>query len=45
MIDYIYGLGGRDVRVDDITLVFEKLREAADAGDAGEVYRYLALRG
>ena len=45
MINYIYGLGGRDVRVDDIALVFEKLREAVSAKSAGEVYRYLALRG
>jgi pyruvate ferredoxin oxidoreductase alpha subunit len=45
MVNYIYGLGGRDVRVDDIALVFEKLSEAVHAGSAGEVYRYLALRG
>jgi pyruvate ferredoxin oxidoreductase alpha subunit len=45
MINYIYGLGGRDVRVDDITLVFEKLSEIMNAGNAGEVYRYLALKG
>jgi pyruvate ferredoxin oxidoreductase alpha subunit len=44
MIDYIYGLGGRDVRVDDIALVFGKLSEDINAGNTDETYRYLALK-
>lgn len=43
MINYIYGLGGRDVRTDDIRFVYEQL-EAAAKGGAGETYRYLSVR-
>ncbi len=43
-INYIYGLGGRDVRVTDIESVFADLKTAADEGDAGETYRYLGIR-
>lgn len=43
MINYVYGLGGRDVRTDNIAFVYEQLAEAAKSG-AGEVYRYLCVR-
>ena len=43
-ISYIYGLGGRDVRVESIQHVFEELEEIARTKEAGETYRYLDLR-
>jgi len=45
MINYVYGLGGRDVRVESIQYVFEKLSEIIENGTTGEVYRHLDVRG
>lgn len=44
MINYIYGLGGRDVRVTDIQQVYSELDDMIKSGTAGETYRYLSLR-
>lgn len=43
-VNYVYGLGGRDVRVEDMEGVFETLRQILESGDAGETYRYLGVR-
>ena len=43
-VNYIYGLGGRDVRVDDMESVFDALKQMVAEGDAGETYRYLGIR-
>ena len=43
-ISYIYGLGGRDVRVESIQHVFADLEKIAETGDVGETYRYLDVR-
>ena len=43
-VNYIYGLGGRDVRVEDMENVFATLKEIAATGDAGEMYRYMGIR-
>lgn len=43
-VNYIYGLGGRDVRVEDMENVFATLEEIAATGDAGEMYRYMGIR-
>ena len=43
-VNYIYGLGGRDVRVEDMEGVFETLDQIVKTGDAGETYRYLGIR-
>lgn len=40
----IYGLGGWDVRVEDMEQVFEDLQTMIDQNDAGETYRYMGLR-
>ena len=40
----IYGLGGRDVRVEDMEQVFEDLQTMIDQNDADETYRYMGLR-
>lgn len=43
-INYIYGLGGRDVQVKSIRTVFEELEKIASTGETGETYRYLEVR-
>ena len=43
-VNYIYGLGGRDVRVEDMEDVYEALQQIVVDGDAGETYRYLGVR-
>lgn len=44
VINYVYGLGGRDVTVESLTSVFEDLIKIDETKDAGEKYRYLSLR-
>jgi len=44
MINYIYGLGGRDVKVDDIEVVYKELQRIAKTGKVKEVYNYLGVR-
>ena len=43
-INYIYGLGGRDVRVESIKTVFAELDKVVATGETGETYRYLEVR-
>ena len=43
-VNYIYGLGGRDVKVESILEVFAALQEIVSTGKVGETYRYLGLR-
>lgn len=43
-VNYIYGLGGRDVRVEDMEKIFADLKQIVDDNDAGETYRYLGVR-
>jgi len=45
VINYIYGLGGRDVREDEIKTVYDELLEIAKTGNVKEVYNYLGVRG
>lgn len=45
MINYVYGLGGRDVRVEDIAEVYKALDEVVKTDKAGEIYRHLSVRG
>lgn len=44
MVNYIYGLGGRDVRVENIMEVYSALDEIKNTGDIGNAYRYLSVR-
>ncbi|MCM0759665.1 MULTISPECIES: pyruvate ferredoxin oxidoreductase [Sporomusa] len=44
MINFVYGLGGRDVRVEDIKSVYEELKQIQLSGNTGEIYRYLGVR-
>jgi len=45
IINYIYGLGGRDVRVEDFTLVYDELGKIVKSGKPGEIYRHVGVRG
>lgn len=44
MINYVYGLGGRDVRIENIAYVFSELDEVVKSGNPGEIYRHLSVR-
>lgn len=43
-VNYIYGLGGRDVRVEDMEQVYAQLQKIIDNQDPGEMYRYMGIR-
>ena len=43
-IDIMYGIGGRDVTVDDMINVYDTLKDIAVTGETGDVYRYMGLR-
>ena len=44
MINYVYGLGGRDVTIGTFEEIFEALKQAAETGETGEVYRHIGVR-
>lgn len=43
-INFVYGLGGRDVRIESIKTVFESLVEMDQTGSVPAHYQYLGLR-
>ena len=43
-VNYIYGIGGRDTKSDDIEKVYIDLQEIVKSGNVGNPYRYLGLR-
>ena len=43
-INYVYGLGGRDIRVEDFEFVINELEDLVRTGDAGNLYRHLGQR-
>ena len=45
VVNYIYGIGGRDVKADDIEKVYRDLQEIESSGKVGNAYRYLGLKG
>lgn len=44
VINYIYGIGGRDVKATDIEIVFNKLFEILNTDKVDSVYNYLGVR-
>ena len=44
MVNYIYGIGGRDTTTMQIESVYNDLQEIVKTGEAGNPYRYLGLR-
>ncbi|MCL1862029.1 MAG: pyruvate ferredoxin oxidoreductase [Defluviitaleaceae bacterium] len=45
MVNYIYGLGGRDVPVENFFKVYEDLNEVIKNGKTGNIYRHVGVRG
>lgn len=43
-VNYVYGLGGRDVRVEDMKGVYAQLQEIAECGYVENPYRYMGVR-
>jgi pyruvate ferredoxin oxidoreductase alpha subunit len=44
MINYVYGLGGRDIRLEDINKVYQKLISISKTGKIDKVFDYLTVR-
>ena len=44
VINYVYGIGGRDVTTKDISKVYTELQEIMQTGNVENPYRYLGLR-
>ncbi len=44
MINIVYGLGGRDVRIEDVGKLFERLAAIAASGETGPVYTHMGQR-
>ena len=44
VINYVYGLGGRDLRLEDVEQVFNELDEIVKSGKTDKVVNYLGLR-
>ncbi len=44
MVDYIYGLGGRDIAPHHIAEVYDRLEKIAATGERGELISYINLR-
>lgn len=44
IINYIYGLGGRDVKYEDLEYVFNDLLNIASSGSVSSPYNYLGVR-
>jgi pyruvate ferredoxin oxidoreductase alpha subunit len=43
-INYVYGLGGRDICVEDFAMIYDQLFEIAKTGNQGEIYRHFGQR-
>jgi len=44
MVNYVYGLGGRDVTIDTFDEIFAELMDMAKTGETGETYRHIGVR-
>ena len=44
LINFVYGLGGRDFKTEDVEKVFDRLAEIALTGNLGQVYTHLGHR-
>ena len=44
VVNYVYGIGGRDTKADDIESVYTDLLEIKENGEIQNPYRYLGLR-
>lgn len=44
VVNYIYGLGGRDVKAGDIEFVYNELQKIQQSGQTGQTYRFVGVR-
>lgn len=44
MVNYVYGLGGRDVTVNTFGEIYSELLKMIETGKTGEVYRHIGVR-
>jgi len=44
VVDYVYGLGGRDITVDDFKMIYGRLFDIAETGNTGEIYSHIGQR-
>ena len=44
LVDVVFGLGGRDFRIEDAAAVFARLQTIAETGETGPVYSHLGVR-
>ena len=44
MINYVYGIGGRDIKLEDIEKVYYRLEKIAKKGKVDKVFDYLSVR-
>lgn len=44
-VNYVYGLGGRDVTIGTYEQIFGELFHIIETGEVGEVYRHIGVRG
>ena len=44
VVNYLYGLGGRDITVDEFTEVYDELENIAVTHEVKDNYRYIGLR-
>ena len=44
-VNYVYGIGGRDTRMDELESVYRDLLKIVETGDIQNPYRYLGVRG
>lgn len=43
-VNYVYGLGGRDICVEDFAMIYSRLFEIAETGETGPIYRHIGQR-
>ena len=44
VVSYTYGIGGRDVKEDDMQVVFDNILDIAKTGEVKQTYNYLGVR-
>ena len=44
-VNYVYGIGGRDTKAEDIESVYNDLQEVVKTGNINNPYRFLGVRG
>ena len=45
LLNFIYGLGGRDIKTDEIAKVFDALSGVVRTGKVASIFNYIGVRG